>query len=517
MISLRSLSIHYAGHQVVTDLSAEIESGSIVLVAGASGSGKTSLLQTLAGLTPAFTQAQFFGNIVVDHEPLSTSRADKIAYVPQSPSDSFVAEIVEDEIAFNLETHGWSRADMLERIDEICDLLGITPLRKASTAKLSTGQQQKVAIAAALAARPSILLLDEPTSALDPQTVSSFMSVFQNISHLTQTTIIIAEHRIERVLEICDSVIVLMPDTPAEFLPHSIALAHLPHKPAIVELAQLAGVSTANSGQPALAAIHEPLLTKLAQHEPPLRLIAQESAPLISVENLSAGYTSHEVISRINCTIHPGHVTAVVGPNGAGKSTLLLSLMDETKVFDGKIHSTQHLRRGFVPQQPSDLFMSHTVFAECRENDELQNLPKGKTRATLALLSPDIEDSIHPRDLSEGQKLALALALTLSGKPDVLLLDEPTRGLDAAGRLTLIQQLELCAESGIAVVIATHDRELAAVLSHEIIVLENGQITASGPAHEIMATFAEYQSTTAQVLAPSGWLSLQDVKSALAN
>lgn len=215
-----------------------------------------------------------------------------------------------------------------------------------------------------------------------------------------------------------------------------------------------------------------------------------------------------------------------MGRNGAGKSTLLHTLIGDHKphggsvTIDGKhpheLNKTALVETvGLVPQQPSDLFLTDRVSEECRMSDRLRSVAPGTTRALLALLSPAVEDFQHPRDLSEGQRLGLALAIALAGNPEVLLLDEPTRGLDSEGKLRLIELLRSAARDGKTVVLATHDVELAAELADSVVVLSEGEVVAAGPAHEVLTASTMFAPIATKVLAPLQWLTVNDVRRSL--
>jgi energy-coupling factor transport system ATP-binding protein len=251
------------------------------------------------------------------------------------------------------------------------------------------------------------------------------------------------------------------------------------------------------------------------------------SAPIVVVRGLVAAYATEPVLRGIDLAISPGELVAVMGRNGAGKSTLLATLAGLRKpragsaAVDGVEPYDQDPRQasrvvGLVPQTPSDLLYAETVAAECSQADRDAGAPNGTTRVLLDRIAADIADDIHPRDLSEGQRLALALSIMLAASPPVVLLDEPTRGLDypAKGRLTSV--LREYAAEGHAVVVATHDVELAADLATRTIVLADGDIVADGPTREVVTHSPAFAPQVAKVLAPLPWLTLTDVTEALA-
>ncbi|MGW7333825.1 energy-coupling factor ABC transporter ATP-binding protein, partial [Streptomyces sp. NPDC054840] len=233
-----------------------------------------------------------------------------------------------------------------------------------------------------------------------------------------------------------------------------------------------------------------------------------------------------QALHGITLTVAPGETIALMGRNGAGKSTLLSTLVGTVTPTTGEVtvggrtpHRTpprEMVRRvGLVPQEPRDLLYADTVAAECAAADSDAAASPGTCRDLVSALLPDIADDIHPRDLSEGQRLALALALVLTGRPALLLLDEPTRGLDYAAKVRLIEILRGLAADGHAIVLATHDVELAAELAHRVVILAGGEVVADGPTAEVVVSSPAFAPQVAKVLAPDPWLTVRQVAEAL--
>lgn len=233
-----------------------------------------------------------------------------------------------------------------------------------------------------------------------------------------------------------------------------------------------------------------------------------------------------QALHEVTLTVSPGETIALMGRNGAGKSTLLSTLVGTVTPTTGEVtvggrtpHRTpppEMVRRvGLVPQEPRDLLYADTVAAECAAADSDAAAAPGTCRALVSALLPDVPDDIHPRDLSEGQRLALALALVLTGRPALLLLDEPTRGLDYAAKVRLIEILRGLAAEGHAIVLATHDVELAAELAHRVVILAGGEVVADGPTAEVVVSSPAFAPQVAKVLAPGHWLTVTQVAEAL--
>jgi energy-coupling factor transport system ATP-binding protein len=245
------------------------------------------------------------------------------------------------------------------------------------------------------------------------------------------------------------------------------------------------------------------------------------------VESLAVRRGRVEALRRVDLAVAPGEILALMGRNGAGKSTLLGALVGLVEPTAGSVrvggavpHRTaprELVRRvGLVPQEPRDLLYADTVAAECRTADADAGAAAGTCRALVSELLPGIPDDTHPRDLSEGQRLALALALVLTARPALVLLDEPTRGLDYAAKARLVAVVRGLAAEGHAVVLATHDVELAAELAQRVIILADGEVVADGPTAEVVVASPSFAPQVTKVLAPQQWLTVAEVRAALA-
>ena len=531
MLNLQNISLSFTDKIVYKNLNLQIEEGQLVLIAGPTGCGKSSLLGVINGLIPHFTGGTLSGQICVNgvyaHETDGQEWSKIVATVSQNPDDTFVAQTVEDEIVFGMETHGFHISAMRQRLEEVIDLLGLHSLRNRNLSTLSGGEKQRVAIASALTLEPRVLLLDEPTSALDPVAADEILSALHRLVQDLGITVLISEHRIERILQHADLVLILNQDAEPKMFSPGESVFHLQHKPAITQLAELAGLGNSPLSVRELRQSIEPLRQMLANKKPPLRLITNtvEQANVVT-SNLVIHKEGVEILSGVSMECSPGTITALMGRNGSGKTTLLHSLMGDYSPAQGQVQVVQKnpaqlegqdllQRISIVPQTPSDLFLCDRVSEECKLSDKLRNSFLGTTRSLLALISPNVEDWQHPRELSEGQRLGLALAIALAGNPKVLLLDEPTRGLDSHGKAELTLLLKKCIAAGQTVVLATHDVELVAEIANQVIVLSEGKVVATGPSSEILTNSNAFSPITARALAPDAWLSVSDVRIAL--
>ncbi|MFA3838146.1 ABC transporter ATP-binding protein [Streptomyces aureus] len=550
MIRFEDVSVTYDGAATPTvrNIELDVPEGELVLLVGPSGVGKSTLLGAVSGLVPHFTGGTLSGRVTVAGRDTRTHKprelADVVGTVGQDPLSHFVTDTVEDELAYGMESLGLAPDVMRRRVEETLDLLGLADLRERPIATLSGGQQQRVAIGSVLTPHPRVLVLDEPTSALDPAAAEEVLAVLQRLVHDLGTTVLMAEHRLERVVQYADQVALLAgPGAPLLLGAPAEIMAVSPVFPPVVDLGRLAGWSplplTVRDARRGSGELRE----RLAGHEPRqpheqpqvspasrrslLRSGRQPEVPAVAeVAGLAVRRGRVEALRHVDLSVGPGEIVALMGRNGAGKSTLLSTLVglvrpsSGTALVGGAVpHRTgprELIRRvGLVPQEPRDLLYADTVAAECAAADHDAGADPGTCRDLVSRLLPGIADGTHPRDLSEGQRLTLALAIVLTARPPLLLLDEPTRGLDYAAKARLVTVLRGLAADGHAVVLATHDVELAAELSHRVAVLADGEIVANGPTPEVVVASPAFSPQVAKVLAPGKWLTVAQVREAL--
>ncbi|MFF8918678.1 ABC transporter ATP-binding protein [Streptomyces sp. NPDC015032] len=589
MIRFEQVSVEYegTGHPTLAGVDLTVPEGELVLLVGPSGVGKSTLLGAVSGLVPHFTGGTLRGRVTVDGRDTRTHKprelADLVGTVGQDPLSHFVTDTVEDELAYGMESLGLAPDVMRRRVEETLDLLGLAGLRDRPIATLSGGQQQRVAIGSVLTPHPKVLVLDEPTSALDPAAAEEVLAVLQRLVHDLGTTVLMAEHRLERVVQYADQV-VLLPSpgaAPVMGAPADI-MAVSPVHPPVVALGRLAGweplplsvrdarrrasdlrerltraqpsgpspragvragttgaTGTVGAGAVGAAdAVVAPLPAAPAARRGVLARLLGRGAPTATavpgtvvdaparVERLGVRRGRIEALRRVTLAVAAGETVALMGRNGAGKSTLLATLVGMVEPTAGTVlvggrtpHRTpprEMVRRvGLVPQEPRDLLYADTVAAECAAADADAGAAAGSCRALVSELLPGVPDDTHPRDLSEGQRLALALAVVLTARPPLLLLDEPTRGLDYAAKARLVGVLRGLAAEGHAIVLATHDVELAAELAHRVVILADGEAVADGETRQVVVSSPSFAPQTAKILAPQEWLTVAQVRGAL--
>ncbi len=539
MIRFEDVSVTYDGAAapVLSHVDLHVPEGELVLVVGRTGTGKSTLLRCVNGLVPHFTGGTLSGRVTVAgrdtrlHPPREL--ADVVGVVPQDPLSGFVTDLVEDELAYGMESIGLAPDVMRRRVEETLDLLGLADLRSRPLRSLSGGQRQRVAIGAVLTLHPKVLVLDEPTSALDPGAAEEVLAALQRLVHDLGVTVLLAEHRLERVVQYADRVVVvpgagepLVVGTPAE------VMATAPVAPPVVELGRLAGwnplplsVRDARRAAGPLRERLEPQLADVAARtRSTLHVLSDEVA--LTVSDAVVRHGSVPALRGITLAADRGEIVAVMGRNGAGKSTLLNTLVGLHVPTAGAVAvggATPSALRGrdlvsrvgLVPQEPTDLLVADRVGDECTAADRDGAAAPGATRAILDRLAPGIDDDAHPRDLSEGQRLALALAVVLASEPPVLLLDEPTRGLDYAAKQRLVTTLRDLAAAGHCVVLATHDVELAAEVATRVVVIAEGEVVADGPATDVVVGSPMFAPQISKVMSPQPWLTVAEVRAAL--
>ncbi|MEI8261289.1 MAG: ATP-binding cassette domain-containing protein [Actinomycetes bacterium] len=533
MITFDHVTITYpdSTQPVLRDVSLTIPEGELVLVVGRTGSGKTTLLRAINGLVPHFTGGTMTGRVEIDGRATSTHAprdlADLIGVVPQDPMSGFVTDTVEDELAYGMECLGLAPEVMRRRVEETLDLLGLADVRSAPLRSLSGGQRQRVAIGAALTSHPKVLVLDEPTSALDPGAAEEVLAALHRLVHDLGVTVVLSEHRLERVVQYAD-LIVIVPGNgePLQVGTPSDAMRVAPIAPPVVELGRLAGWHplplTVRDARRAAG----PLRDLLIGRTPHLRPVSTGERALAHLQSASVSYGSVRALRDVTVTLNSGEVVALMGRNGAGKSTLMQSLVGIGPVPAGTVRVTNADPRsiasrdlltsvGLVPQEPADLLEATTIAEECRAADRDAHVDAGTTRALLALMAPEIDDRMHPRDLSEGQRLLLVLCLVLAARPPLLLLDEPTRGLDYPTKARLARVLSDLAEAGHCIVLATHDVELVAEVADRVVILADGEIVADGPTSDVVMSSPMFAPQVAKILSPQVWLTVDQVSAAL--
>ena len=517
-IEVKNLSFRYpeADEEALKDISFSVNSGEFVTLCGLSGSGKSTLLRHLKPvLAPHGIKS---GRITVNNTEISAlsmrEQTELIGFVQQSPDNQIVTDKVWHELAFGLESLGMNREKISRRVAETASFFGIQSYFEADVSTLSGGQKQLLNLASVMAAQPGILLLDEPTAQLDPIAATDFLSCLQRLNRELGTTIIITEHRLEDVLPISDRVLVIedgklisddVPSRTGENLRNrkSACFLSLPAPMRIWD-----AVDSGESPCPVTVTQGREWLEKFKSNHELLPLFPEtvpiRSEAAITLKNIWFRYekSSPDVIKGLNLTVNRGEFLAVLGGNGTGKSTLLSLINGINKPYKGKVISNKELCLA-LPQNPQALLNGRSVSETLWEVLEGTGLEKTeqeqKIKAIIRKCQLQNLLNRHPFDLSGGEMQKVVLAKLLLLEPRVLLLDEPTKGLDAQFKRQFASIIKGLTDSGAAVIMVSHDIEFCAKYSHRCLMMFNGEVTASGTPREFFSQNSFYVTSSARM------------------
>lgn len=524
-VSLRSLTYYYpeAAIPALRNVNLDFQAGDFTLVMGPSGSGKSTLLRCLNGLVPHFHGGSFAGAIsVFGRDPVALGprgMSDLVGFVFQDPETQFIVDDVQSELAFSMEARAYPRPLMAERIREVSALLGIEHLLERRVSTLSGGQRQRVAVAAALALQPRILVLDEPTSQLDPLAADELLLALVELNRRRGLTIFLSEHRLERVAQYVHRVVyVPRPgDTIIAGAPRAV-LPEVPLAPPVVRLGRAYG------WQPLPLTVEEalPLARRLVLPPGNGRNGRSPGMARLVAQGVSFSYGSQPALHSVDLELRQGEILAVQGHNGSGKTTLLKTMVGLLRPQQGRsLLDGQDVARlplpevirsvGYVPQSPGSLLFQETVRQELEFTRRSHGLPPQDPMPLLERLGLAQYADTYPRDLSQGERQRVALAAILVAEPQVLILDEPTLGLDYLQKKRLIQLLGELRDEGRAIMMATHDIELVAGCADRTVVLEDGRVLDQGRPGEVMLRHRGYASQVSRLFGDATHLTVEDV------
>jgi len=477
---------------VLRELDLRLEQGELVLVAGPSGGGKSTLLRCLNGLIPHFHGGRFSGRVLVGgldtrtHQPRELAAA--VGLVFQDPEAQSVSSTVQEEVVFGMENRGIDRPLIRKRLEEVLDALGIAGLRTREVATLSGGELQRVAIAAVLTMQPRLVLMDEPTSQLDPQAADDVLRMARDLREDHGLTVVVAEHRLDRVAAYIDRVLHMPGDGRVWGMTPREAMGTLPGAPPVSRI----GKALAWSPLPLSVAEARRFLPAGQALSIPSRVAATSGEMLASMRAVLVRFAARTVLSIDRLDFREGESVGLMGRNGAGKTTLLRVLAGLVRPTAGTVNGLTNVDArvryrdiAFVPQDPAVTLFKATLEAEIQ--DVLDGTGRrGTVDEALAEWNLDRFRHSDHRDLSVGERQRAALAALLAGRPRLILLDEPTRGMDAETRQLLLRNLKQRRGQGACVVLASHDVELMASCAERVILLAEGEVVLDGPVRSVL-------------------------------
>jgi energy-coupling factor transport system ATP-binding protein len=537
MIDFTNVSFTYPGaaKPAIQGANLHIPAKEFCLVIGPSGAGKSTLLRCINGLVPHFSGGRLHGSIKVNnYNPVALSPREMshiVGFVFQDPETQFVVDVVEDEIAFSLENAAIPTDEMEKRIEEALKLLGLTSLRSRRLESLSGGERQRVAIAAALALRPQILVLDEPTSQLDPHGAEEVFHTLVQLNKELGLTIVLAEHRLERVVPYAGQIIYLSEEYPGGLAgkPREV-LNKVDLNPPLVSLGKALGwfplpITVDEAQEYARSYVKNIPIAEQNTGLTPVRKNKKQKPSFIVAKDVCVNYGNTPALRGVNLNLSPGEIAVLMGSNGAGKSTFLRALVGLISMQAGSIsiggknivgRSVADICQdvGYLPQDPNALLFADTVLDELLitlRNHQLENSERAhQPGILLERLGLDDKTQAYPRDLSTGERQRVALGAIMVTKPGALMLDEPTRGLDYKAKQILLGLLRGWRDEGMAILLVTHDVELAVQAADRIILLENGLVTADGDPAKILADASIFSPQVTKVFPGRGWLTIED-------
>ena len=415
--------------------------GGLTLVAGPSGGGKSTLLRVFNGLVPHFHGGQVSGRAEVSGQSIVETRtrdlARRVGFVFQDPELQTVYATVDREVAFGLENIAVPAAQIPARVEEALNDAGVAQLAGRLMRTLSGGERQRVALASALAMRPQLVVLDEPTSQLDPEGAALVLAAARHVVSQGRT-VIVSEHRLRALMGVADQLVMV--------------------EDAIVSLTDPRGW-------------REPRFAR------PAGMRAVGGTEVACISGAAAGFDGRPVLENVDLAVQAGEVVALMGPNGGGKTTLLRLVAGLLRPLAGTVERRPG-RVAYLPQNPAALLHRPTVRDEVLFTIK-RSCESEKPETILAALGLLHVAGRYPRDLSSGERQRAAVAAVLAGSPGLVLLDEPTRGMDAQAREALVRLIAGLRDRGAAVVIATHDSALRAAVADTVLMVAGGAVSAA--------------------------------------
>ena len=491
------------------EVSFTVKAGEFVVLCGDTGSGKTTLLRLLKKeLSP---RGIINGEILFDGCKIENVDSERIGYVMQQPDEQIVTDKVYSELAFGLENMGVSQSVIASRIAEISSYFGIEDWYDRDVFTLSGGQKQLLNLAAIMVMSPDILILDEPTSQLDPISTSNFFDVLKKLNNDFSTTIIIVEHRLEELMQMCDRMLIMSGGRIVENGEPRTVVAKLNKKSKLqlsIPTAARLYHTLYDDGECPLT-VREGRRFIESNYRNDILFLEDENyihsdKKALEFKDVYFRYerTLPDVLNGLNLTVYENEIFCILGGNGSGKTTALSCASGVLKIYSGQIRvfgkklkaydgqSLYHNCLTLLPQDVQSVFLHNTVREELKEvNIDIVELPFD----LYHLLD------IHPFDLSGGEQQLVALIKILASNPQMILMDEPTKGLDPVKKHDFIEFLKKLRSDNITLIIVTHDVEFAAMCADRCALFFRGDIVSVGTPREFFSGNSFYTTAASRM------------------
>ena len=525
ILGIKDLTFSYPNKEnfALQNVNLSINSGDFVVVCGQSGSGKTTLLRMLKKEIAPHGEKQ--GAVYYkgeDVEKLDDKiSAQKIGFVFQKPDQQIVTDKVWHELAFGLESLGYDSDYIRLRVGEMANYFGITSLFRKKTTELSGGQKQLMNLASVMAMSPDVIILDEPTSQLDPITANDFITTLKKINDELGLTVIIIEHRLQEVFPIADKVAVMEDgkvicyDTPRNVCEK---LSNHPMSQGFPSAVRIWQKSDGKGNCPLTVKEGRNFInSNLSERKLPLRNTIPNTEDIITLKDVFFRYEKggNDILSGTNLSIKKGEHFCILGGNGSGKTTTLKILAGLLKPYRGKViidnnkmtkKTTADFNRlgvAMLPQNPESVFLKSRVIDDYTELCKIKGIEKSNYEEKINLVAEKlgIKDLLenHPYDLSGGEIQKCALGKVLISKPKILLLDEPTKGVDAYSKLSLSKILQEIKSDGVTIITVTHDVEFASIVADRCGLFFDGEVLSSLVPQEFFSKNNFYTTASSRI------------------
>ncbi|MBI6871880.1 ABC transporter ATP-binding protein [Clostridium aciditolerans] len=519
-IEIKNLNFSYPleKKKSLEDINLCIKKGELFLIAGKSGSGKSTLGRAIIGTVPHFYGGTIGGEIKIDAKPIDKmshkERAKKITMVFQDPEKQLMMNKVHREVAFGLENVCAEEKVIKRRVYEALQFSGILHLSERDITSLSGGEKQKVVVASALAYMPECIILDEPTSQLDPSAADEIVNLIKKINEELGITVIVIEHRVNRWFDAADSIAIMDSGKITSFKDkkdfyNNCSKDEFMFMPDYLKFFKKINfkVMPENFKKARIEFLNSNVTLKKEESS----TYKEECSSILDIKKLNCTIDSKEILKDINLTVNKGDFISIMGANGAGKSTLLKSIMG-IREYEGAIKLYNQATKdmdirsiakhiGYVSQNPNDYLSKDSVYDELKFTMDNYNIYDKKIikEVLKELEIYDLKDK-NPRDLSGGQRQRVAIASILVLKPEIILLDEPTRGLESELKFKLGNILRKLNEEGATIILVTHDADFASSFCTRYILMFNGSIAADGGKKEVLADGIFYTTSINKLL-----------------